>query len=166
MDRILVPIVTLLLGLYALATGAQLPDVVASQFGWSGQASKFTSRNGYLTLMTFLVTLVPLATWWISVRSVASGKVKSINLPHRDHWLAPPQREATLSFLRTYMACLSIGLAVFLAWVHTLVVQAHTAHAGGAARLDMSTFIPGTVAFIVATALSVIVLFVRFRRPR
>ena len=50
---------------------------------------------------------------------------KAINLPNRDYWLAPPQREATFRFLTAHACWLGSLMVVFIVGIHLLLIAAN-----------------------------------------
>lgn len=107
------------------ATGNVLPDEVGSHFDGQGRVDGSMSRGSYLLLMVVLTAGVPLLTWWLQCRAARAGR---INLPHRDHWMAPVRRAWTVGILERHAAVMAVALAVLLLGVHLLVVKAHWAN--------------------------------------
>jgi uncharacterized membrane protein len=119
----------LLLVLVAVAgfvwwTSGDLPPVVASHFGPGGAANGFMARRTYTAFMLAVVVAVP-ALVGFSGQLVRLLPIRWINLPNKDHWLAPQRRAETLRSLRSLSVPLALALAVFLGFVHWLVVQAN-----------------------------------------
>jgi hypothetical protein len=119
----------LLLVLVAVAgfvwwTSGDLPPVVASHFGPGGAANGFMARRTYTAFMLAVVVAVP-ALVGFSGQLVRLLPIQWINLPNKDHWLAPQRRAETLRSLRSLSVPLALALAVFLGFVHWLVVQAN-----------------------------------------
>ena len=142
-------------------TSAQLPATVASHFGGGGPPNGWMSHDGYLAFMLGLVTLLPLvvvaAVGWMP--SVAPSRIQ---LPNRDHWLAPQQRAQTLAALRTYACWLGILLIVFMTALHMLLIEANAATPP---RLPEAPFLTMLAAFVVALAFWILTLLLRFRLP-
>ena len=139
-----------------------LPPLVASHFAASGAANSFMSRGVYAIVSILLVVGAPLFVAFLPSLLIGKGEGK-LNLPNRDYWLAPERREATLSFLRAHGKWFAAALAVFLAYAHWLVVQANQ-HQPPA--LSSSALVVGLVAFFLAIATWLLVLYARFRiRP-
>ena len=55
--------------------------------------------------------------------------VSLINMPHRDYWLAPPRREASLQRLGAWMAWLAVVVTALLVGVNELVLRANLTRA-------------------------------------
>jgi len=105
-------LVALVLGGLAFVgmTATQLPPIVATHFGAGGVADGWMSRDGYTIFAMLLTVLLPLVVFasvgWLPYRCE-----RFVNLPHRDVWLAPPHRAATLAWLRGF----GVGLALLMA---------------------------------------------------
>ena len=96
-------------------------------------------------------------------RMIEALPVARINLPDRDHWLAPERRAETLAALSARSIGFAALLTVFLCFVHWLVVRANRLQPP---RLDESSFIVGLMLFALAAAVWLALLVMRFRRPR
>ena len=141
-------------------TGSALPPTVASHFGPGGVATGFMPEQAYLVFMLAFVVAVPLLLA-LSARLVRVLPSRLINLPHRQYWLAPPRREATLDALATMSLQFALVLAVFLCFVHWLVGRAKAVRPPALAE---TPFIAGLALFGVITVVRVIFLFRRFNR--
>lgn len=146
---------------FVLYTGQELPPRVASHFDFSGTANGFMSREGYLAFMTPITVGIPLAMAliapWLGRRWPGS-----VNLPHRDYWLAPERREASIDSLAAAMALLAWALLLFLCFAHWRVVEANRLRPP---QLAPSAFLPGLVAFLALAGFWTAWLYRRFRRP-
>ena len=159
MQRILL-LVLVVAGGFVWLTGGDLPPVVASHFGPGGNANGFMGRGTYTALMLAVVVAVP-ALVGFSGQLVRVLPLRLVNLPNKQYWLAPQRRAATLESLSSMSAPFALVLAVFLCFVHWLVVQANAVQP---ARLPEGSLFVGLAVFGVATALWLVVLFRRFGR--
>src|SRR5262249_1306946 len=162
-SALLPALVALLLAaaVFVLLSGSSLPPVVASHFTASGAANGFMPRRLYLGFMLALTVGLPL------LLVCAHGAVRFlppryINLPHREYWLAPERLSETLAFLQAQSTYLAALLAVFLCFVHWLVVQAHTVQPP---CLPGPLFVTGLVLFLLALIVWIGASLVHFRRP-
>jgi hypothetical protein len=151
----------LLPGLFVWLTSDRLPSLVASHFAVGGVANGFMQRSTYVVFMIAVTVLVP-SLIALSGRLVHVLPIDLINLPNRDHWLAPERRAATLASLSARPVAFAALLAAFLCFVHWRVVRANLLQPP---RLDETPFIAGLVLFAIATAVWLALLFLRFRRP-
>lgn len=143
-----------------MLTAERLPEPVASHFGAGGLANGFSSRTGYLLWVVGLLVVVPTLT--AGVLAYAARRFPAaLSLPHRDYWLAPERREATLQYLMSHSAWLAALVALLVFAIHLLVVDANRTVP---ARLDTRVFLLAVGAFCVALAGWVRTLSRRFRR--
>jgi len=147
-------------GAFVWITSGDLPPVVASHFGPGGAANGFMGKGAYTTLMLAFVVAMPALVAW-STLLVRVLPTKLINLPNRQYWLAPQRRATTLEALSSLSLPFAFVLAVFLCFVHWLVVQANAARP---ATLPETPLFVGLALFGLATLLWLVTLFRRFGR--
>ena len=150
------------IAVFVFVTSTALPPVVASHFGPDGAADGFMARPVYTAFLLAIVVGAPLCLAFLPA-SLLRKRGDDINLPNRAHWLAPERREATLQFLRLYGLWFATAVALFLAYVHGLVVQANRVQPP---VLSSAHMIGALVAFFVFLVVWLFVLFRRFRFPR
>jgi hypothetical protein len=157
------PLVVLVTGAYVLVTSAFLPPVVASHFDAAGNADAYMSRGGYAAFMAGLSLALPVLVVCLPNVMLRRGS-RWINLPHRDYWLAPERREATVDYLCRHNAVLGALVTGFLGYVHGLVLQANSVLPP---RLSAHWLIVGMAAFVAVLTIWSVQLLRRFRRvPR
>ena len=134
-------------------TGPQLPERVATHFDIHGQANGWMSRDGILWSMTCFGLGLPLLIV-LAFHSPRLMPSRFINLPHREHWLAPTRRESTLRWIGTagtLYACVSL---LFVSTIHHFLIQANTLQpprlANGPLLLAVGVLLTCKVALIVA----------------
>ena len=110
--------------LFIASSSRSLPPLVASHFNDAGVANGFMPRDFYVRFMLAFVTLLPLALAFLPARTLEKPGVR-LNLPHRDYWLAPARRAATLMFLRRQMTRMAGLTVLFICYAHWLVVGAN-----------------------------------------
>jgi uncharacterized membrane protein len=147
-------------GAFVWLTSVDLPPVVASHFGPGGAANGFMDKNTYTVLMLALVVGVP-ALVASSAQLVRVLPPQLINLPNRQYWLAPERRAATLEALASLTLRFAVALAVFLCFVHWLVIRANAVQPP---RLPETWLFVGLAVFGAATLAWLVMLFRRFRR--
>ncbi len=146
---------------FVFATGSSLPPVVASHFVAGGAANGFMSRGAYLRFtITLLIGLPLLIAFLSSITSIVPARL--INLPNRDYWLAPERQANTFSYLRKHSARLGVILAIFVCFVHWLVIQANT---HSPPLFPERAFIIGMAVFLVGVVIWLGGLIAHFRRP-
>jgi hypothetical protein len=150
------------LGAFVWTTSLALPPVVASHFSASGAANGFMPRGAYITTLLVLTIGAPLMLAWLPMLIVSRGG-DNLHIPHREHWLAPQRRADTFAFIGAHARWFAAGVALFLADVHWLVVQANRAQPP---VLATDAIVGALVVFFIALALWLLVLHRRFRvRP-
>jgi hypothetical protein len=158
---LLLPGLLAVLAAFVWRSASDLPAVVASQFGAGGAAIRFMARDTYVALMLGLVVGVPLLVA-ILPTALAGGDGSHLNLPHRDHWLSPERREGTRTFIRRHGQWSAAISALFLGYVHYLVVQANQRQPPTLATTAMAG---GVVVLLMLLAIGLAVFWTRFRRP-
>jgi uncharacterized membrane protein len=142
-------------------TTQQLPPIVASHFGASGEANGFMPRTIYAFVMLLLAVGTPLFVAFVP-SLLLNGSSNNINIPNREYWLAPARRKDTISSLVRALQYFAIGLALFLSYLHWLVVQANQLHPPA---LPFATVFYPLALFLVALVVWLVMLFRRFRKP-
>jgi hypothetical protein len=146
--------------LFVWVTSQTLPAIVASRFAASGVANGFMSSGIYVSLMLALVVVLPLLLIFLP-NLVFRRPGVTINVPHREYWLAPERYNSTIDYLCRHSARMGVWLMVFLSYVHWLVVRANAVNPP---NLSSSWFIAGLLVFTVFTAAWGWVLFAHFRK--
>jgi hypothetical protein len=118
------------------------------------------TREGYTWFAIAFTLLLPLVVM-ASIGFLPARFPKSVNLPHREHWLAPQRREATLAWLRGFGAAMGLATALFAIGVHALILDANSR---APARLDETAFFAALAALVLAMAAGGIALYAKFRR--
>ena len=146
---------------FILVTGNSLPPVVASHFAAGGAANGFMPRAIYLRFIIALLVALPILIALLT--GITSFlPVRFIYLPNREYWLAPERQADTLAYIRKHGMHFGVMLAIFLCFVHWLVVQANS---HSPAQFPESMFFPGMAAFLVCIVIWLGRFIVRFRRP-
>lgn len=149
--------------LFIWFTSNSLPATVASHFGAAGIANGFMPRAFYVRFMLALAVLLPLGLTFLTNLTLRISET-SLNLPHREYWLAPERRDDTLAYLRQQNARFGIVLTLFLCYVHWLVLRAN---AVTPPILSTPGIVAGMVAFVVYIIFWALNFIGHFRRvPR
>ena len=149
-------------GVFVFSSSGALPERVASHFGSSGAADAFMSRGGYVTFMLVFVVGLPLVMTGI-MTLVFRSVTTSLNIPNRDYWLAPERRADTVAFLTRHNMRFGACLAIFLSYVHWLVVQANLRQP---AELSNSAIYTGLAVFALTIVAWTAWLWIAFRKPK
>ena len=153
--------VILAAGAGVATTIGYLPDKVATHFGAGGRANGWMSRVEYAWMMTALVLAMPLAVWLV-LAILPRRWPRLVNLPHRDYWLAPERREATLDRLAILGATIALACVALLVFMHVEIIDANRRVP---ASLDAQV---AAVPLVVASAIVALVvgIAISFRRPK
>jgi hypothetical protein len=137
-----------------------LPFRVASHFGLSGQADGWRSRDGFLVLYAFVIVLMAglLAAIALVLPRVSNA---FINVPHKEHWLAPERRDESLAWLARWMLWIDAATVLYIVVVMQLVVLANTDGSGRLGGVFWLTF----GLYLLGVGAGLVVLLRRFARP-
>ena len=109
---------------FVLLTLPALPPVVASHFGADNLANGQMTRSRYRDFMLLFTLGVPLLAClplaWLPARFP-----RLVNIPDRDYWLGPEQRDNSLLFFRHHALLLATLVVLFMGAVHGLILQAN-----------------------------------------
>jgi hypothetical protein len=111
------------IGCLALTAGS-LPERVATHFDLSGQPNGWMDRSTHLAFMAGFGLGLPLVVVGVCF-ALRFAPDSSINIPHREFWLAPGRRAQTISFVFGHSLWLVCGTVAFVTGVHLLIVQAN-----------------------------------------
>lgn len=147
---------------FLLATAGALPERVPTHFGAGGVPNAWMTPGGYTLFMLALTLGLPLLVA-ASVGLAPRLAPRLVNLPHRDHWLAPERRDGSLAFLGRQGCRLGCLMVLLAAGVHWLVLRASRL---SPPRLEEGLLLAMLGAFVVALTAWIIAMFRRFPRPR
>ena len=154
-----------LLWLVALAQNAfywqYLPERVATHFNGSGKPDGWMSRDNATITMMALQTLMPLMFIALGY-AIYRIPTSLINIPHREFWLHPDRRDATIQFIARNTAVFSLGLSLFFLGINHLTFRANT----NGRVLEPVGFWILMGCFLAFTCLWTFWLLARFRVPK
>jgi hypothetical protein len=147
---------------FIVATTHALPEQVASHFGSGNAADGFMTRGGYLAFMLAFAVVLPL---FLATMTGLLPRMRpnAINLPHRDYWLDPKRREATMGALSALGAWLGSLTTIFIAAMHYVLI---VANGTSPPQLPADLFRMLLIGFVVGIALWIGTLLLRFRNVR
>jgi uncharacterized membrane protein len=87
-----------------------LPRVVASHFDQHGFANGWQTKQGFFGIFAGMTLLAAFLVYGVPAM-ISVMPMRLINLPHKDYWLGPDQRAASLQFLSASFAW--FGCAVY-----------------------------------------------------
>ncbi|MEI7946433.1 MAG: protein kinase [bacterium] len=141
-----------------LTTASQLPERVATHFGFEGRADGWMSRNVY---QIFEITF-PLVIGLIFTGTSAMIRffpAKYVNLPRKDFWLVPERRALTASIIRSRMTWLACLMTLFFGGLHVLTLEANRVQPP---QLPMGGLLMVVMFFLISLMIWVILLLMRF----
>ena len=169
---------------FIVATTLALPEQVASHFGSGNAANGFMTRGGYLAFIGRIspekrvldARSGPLQPGPVARRTLSNPIIlatmvgllprmrpNAINLPHRDYWLEPKRREATMGALSALGAWLGSLTTIFIAAMHYVLIVANET---SPPQLPADLFRMLLIGFVVGIALWIGTLLLRFRNVR
>jgi len=102
----------------------KLPEKVAAHFDGAGRANGWMSRNSQTAW--HIGTVLFLAGLFQGIALLPSRLPKDyVNLPHRDHWLAPDRAEDTYAWLAGIVLTLGCAVLAFFIALFQLLYQAN-----------------------------------------
>jgi hypothetical protein len=138
-----------------------LPDPVASHFGAGGVADNWQSRTGFV--VTFGATVAFCAVTFLGIGLWLPRMPTSlVNLPNREHWLAPERRDETLAHITAQLLYLGAATNLFLLAMAHLTVQANREVEGTPTLSDAFWVIFG--AYMLGVGVWTVRLLVRYSR--
>lgn len=122
---------------YVLVTLERLPPVVASHFDAAGVPNGWSSRPAYAVLLFIIGVLLPVGII-ILLRALTREGLSTLNIPAREYWNRPEQREEGVRRVRRYVWWLGCVMCATALVIHALILAAHSRQPP---RLSTSTFL-------------------------
>ncbi len=153
----------ILVSIFIVSTVNALPENTASHFNGNGSPNGFMSQQGYLIFM--LIFAVGIPTMIVGgITAALRSAPNYINIPNREFWLTPEKKQQTIQFLYDHIIWLGVMLAVFVGYIHWLILKANSVQP---AHLSNGALLLGTGLFLVCVFSWCAMLFFKFRRiPR
>ncbi len=122
--RFFILLLVVLALLQAVHYAPLLPEQVATHFNAAGQPDGWSSGSEYL--VTNLLLCGGMAALFLLLTGVMKKLPNEwINMPHKDYWLAPERRDATLSALQKQMEWLGAATLTLLVGITQLTIEAN-----------------------------------------
>ncbi|HMK37291.1 MAG TPA: DUF1648 domain-containing protein [Desulfomonilaceae bacterium] len=137
----------------------QLPAVVASHYGPSGNPDAWSGKQEFATFQFLIIGFV--AVFFTVLPYVVSlVPVSLINLPNKEYWLAPERRTDTLRFFRYYPLWFASATMLLIIDVfhQVFLVNMGKEKALGHPAWSIALYMVFSVAWAAG-------LFLRFRKP-
>jgi len=138
----------------------RIPEILGSHFSGGGFVNGWQTKAAFFGTELAMIILATVVSFGIP-RIIAAAPVALINLPHKEYWLAPEQREGTLVYIRVWSAWFGCGLLTFLLFAMELVFRAnlHTPP-----QFNNAAFIPALLVFVAFDTMLVLRLILYFSR--
>ncbi len=126
---------------------AILPSRVAIHFGFGGLADNWTSNQaGALFFLGIQILLF--CSVYFSPRLIFKSSPKWINLPNKEYWLKPENKERTAAMVTGFMWRFGMALFLFLFVAQLLSIQANLSRP---VRLTEKLFLSALGLFLIYT---------------
>lgn len=146
----------------ALWYAPRLPERVASHFDAAGNPNGWSSREEFLATVAGVFAATSLGL--LGLIAVLPWIPRPlINLPQREHWLAPERRAATIADLRRRLVWFAFATQVFLVAAIQLTLEANLAPDPKLPSGPLYAALGGYLAFTLGW---LVVFFRRFARKR
>ncbi len=150
-------VVATLIGVIALLLPG-LPERIATKFDFSGNPTAWMTHRGFVVTTGVLVAVF--TVMFLGAGLLTRVPDRLINLPHKDHWLAPQRRAGALGYIVAWVRWLTVMALGIVTMVLGLALRANLSQPP-----RMPTTAVWLILAIVAVTLGMIVLLVRrFRR--
>jgi uncharacterized membrane protein len=138
----------------------RLPDSVATHFGPGGQPDAWMPRTQAVLVQAGFQVVFPFFLQLLG-RLSAILPISMVNIPHREYWLAPERRQATLGWVYGMLSCTGVAMSLLMLGLSHLTFQANITHQ----PLQMKPFFFVLSLFLAAVFSLVFLSFRRFGQP-
>jgi uncharacterized membrane protein len=145
----------------ALSLYPVLPDRVATEFGASGEAGNWQSKQAFLLLHLGVALGIGLAVTPLLYVAVRFGPARLIDMPHKEYWLAPVRQQQSRWTVFVYVVWM---MDLTLAFLATVFWQVGRANLSPPPSLGWGFWVC-LAGFLAGTAVWVACFYRRFRKP-
>jgi hypothetical protein len=138
----------------------RLPAVLASHFATSGRVNGWQTKAAFFLMELTIIVLATVISFGIP-RLIAAMPVSLINLPHKEIWLGPERRDATLFYIQTWSVWFGCALLAFLLYVMELAFRANLQTPP---RFNNAAFVPALLVFIAFDMFALLRLIFHFSK--
>jgi uncharacterized membrane protein len=135
-----------------------LPDRLASHFNASGIPNGWMPKPAFFAIYAVMILIAAIVEFFVPL-SIANTSSARINLPHKDYWLAPAQREGTMAYFKKSFAWFGCALLLLEVLAMGLAIQANFNSPPQLPAIPMMALVVG---FVLYTIVWVILMFRRF----
>lgn len=136
----------------------QMPERMASHFAASGTPNGWMTKGHFF--LTYAITFLPalFVEFWVG-RKISKTSEARINLPNKEHWLAPERRAETFAYFQAFFAWYGCALLFLLVFVFGLAMQANLSPAP---RLPTAPTLTALAAFVLFNVAAIVAMLRRF----
>jgi uncharacterized membrane protein len=135
-----------------------LPETVASHFNASGVANGWMPKEAFFVVYAIMVLVACVVQFFVPY-SIANVPNARVNLPHKDYWLAPAQRESTMAYFKKSFAWFGCALLLLEVLAMGLAIRANFNSPPRVSAVSMLTLV---AAFLLYTIVWVILMVRHF----
>jgi len=138
-----------------------LPAKIAIRFDFDGTPNGWMGKDAFALYYFFLLGVM-LGVFGIFAAAVHKLPARFINIPHRDYWLAEPQRKATIGYLRELYLWTAAFSGIFIVGMMDMVLRINLT---AAPKLDSRVLYTACGAFAFCILCGIALVYWRFRKP-
>jgi len=135
-----------------------LPDRVASHFNASGIPNGWMPKQAFFVVYAIMVLIAAVVEFFVPL-SIARTSPARVNLPHKDYWLAPAQRQDTMDYFKKSFEWFGCALLLLEVLATGLAIRANL---NSPPQLPAASVMPLVVAFILYTIVWVVLMIRHF----
>jgi uncharacterized membrane protein len=161
LPKIVFVVLTGLVAIYFHSQYGRLPAVVASHFDGRGEPNGWEIKSVFFGVFVGALVIAAVLTFGIPALTRVLPNAL-INLPHKEQWLTPERRAATLDFMAAWFAWFgcAVLLVIVLAYGYAIQSNLNPSHPP-----DPRGFLYILIGFGVFTVIWMIRFLKKFARP-
>jgi len=145
---------------YVQYSASQLPERVATHFGYNGTPDGWMSRDKHVLFFSAFGIGIP---WFMVILGFTTKFFPNylFNLPNRNYWLSPERKTQTCLYFCRYLIWMACITLLLFAEIQYEVVKANQ---NSPAKMPSGLFWPVLIFYIIAMLLLSIPTYFRFRK--
>jgi uncharacterized membrane protein len=139
-----------------------LPHRMASHFAASGMPNGWMTKSQFI--IVYAIALLPalMVEFWVA-RTIAKMDGARLNLPNREHWLAPERRATTFAYFEDFFAWYGCVFLLLIVFVMGLAMRANL---NSPPHLPIGPVLFALLAFTAFNIAAVVAMLRRFSTPK
>jgi uncharacterized membrane protein len=137
-----------------------MPEWMASHFAGSGKADNWMSKDVFFIVVA-VMQIFMIGTFLVMPWTFEKFKIRKMNLPNRDYWLAPERRDIVYRYFRTSFGWFGVANLILMIGVLQLVFNANLT---SNPVLDNRVFLIFLGSYFVFVIIWLITFFRKFNR--